>query len=292
MAVARKQFNLKAVLEIQLLANYGFSVALEQRQHQQTYTENQYRPQNSNMKNITSETTVGEIVRAMPNRARIFENLGIDYCCGGKKPLDEVCRRKGLDPATVIAMLRALEGTSASSTANPDTMSLSELCDHIERAHHDYLREELPRLDFMTRKVAAVHGEREARLQEVRRIYEVFNEKMSTHTNEEEQIVFPKIRQFEQAGQDKDSLAADLKVVLAKLESEHDAAGAALARFRELTDDYTPPEWACNTFRALYDGLERLEKNMHQHVHKENNVLFVKALTAVRRSAPAEKQIA
>ncbi len=232
------------------------------------------------MKTITPETTVGEIVRAMPIRSRIFEKLGIDYCCGGKKPLDEVCRGKGLDPATVIAMLAALDGAPESASANPDTMSLSELCDHIERAHHDYLREELPRLDFMTRKVAAVHGDHEIRLREVRAIFESFSEKMTSHTKEEEEIVFPKIRQLEKDRQDKPILAADLKDILAKLESEHDGAGAALVRFRELTDNYTPPEWACNTFRALYDGLERLEKETHQHVHKENNVLFPKALAA------------
>jgi regulator of cell morphogenesis and NO signaling len=232
------------------------------------------------MNTITPETTVGEIVRAMPIRSRIFEKLGIDYCCGGKKPLDEVCRCKGLDAATVIAMLAALDGAPESSSANPDTMSLSELCDHIERAHHGYLREELPRLDFLTRKVAAVHGADEARLLEVRAIFEAFSEKMTSHTKEEEEIVFPKIRQLEKAGQDKAEVASSLKDILSRLESEHDGAGAALERFRELTDDYTPPEWACNTFRALYDGLERLEKETHQHVHKENNVLFIKALAA------------
>ncbi len=235
------------------------------------------------MKNITPETTVGEIVRAMPNRSRIFENLGIDYCCGGKKPLAEACRAKGLDPATVGAMLAALDGVPE-TTVDPDGMGLAELCDHIERAHHDYLREELPRLDFMTRKVAAVHGDHEARLHEVRRMFESFNAEMTTHTEEEEAAVFPKIRQLESSTGGKARAIADLRIVLTKLQSEHDTAGAALARFRELTDNYTPPEWACNTFRGLYDGLHQLEKNMHQHVHKENNVLFVKALATARRN--------
>jgi regulator of cell morphogenesis and NO signaling len=225
----------------------------------------------------------------MPSRSRIFENLGIDYCCGGKKPLNEVCRGKGLDPATVIAMLAALNGDSESPAANPDAMNLSELCDHIERAHHDYLREELPRLDFMTRKVAAVHGDHEPRLLEVRRVFESFNEKMTTHTNEEEQVVFPKIRLLEKANEGKADVTASLRDIFSRLESEHDGAGNALERFRELTDDFTPPEWACNTFRALYDGLERLEKETHQHVHKENNVLFVKALSTTNDGKSARK---
>lgn len=244
------------------------------------------------MKTITPEITVGEIVRAVPARSRIFENLGIDYCCGGKKPLAEACRVKGLDPATVVAMLGALDGVSETSQANPDVMGLAELCDHIGRAHHDYLREELPRLDFMTRKVAAVHGDHEVRLHEVRRVFESFNTAMTAHTDEEESVVFPKIRELEATNGDKAIREAELKVVLAKLESEHDNAGAALARFRELTDGFVPPDWACNTFRALYDGLERLERNTHQHVHKENNVLFVKAVAVAQRSEPAEQQVA
>lgn len=151
------------------------------------------------MNTIGPETTVGEIVRLVPARSRIFEKLGIDYCCGGKKPLAEACRAKGLDPATVIAMLSALDGASEAASAIPDTMSLSELCDHIEQVHHGYLREELPRLDFMSRKVAAVHGDHEPGLLEVRLVFETFNAKMVSHTREEDECIFPAIRQLEAA---------------------------------------------------------------------------------------------
>jgi regulator of cell morphogenesis and NO signaling len=232
------------------------------------------------MNTINIETTVGEIVRAVPARSRIFENLGIDYRCGGKKPLVEVCRAKGLDPATVVAILAAMDDAPDAALANPDAMTLSELCDHIEMFHHGYLREELPRLDFMTRKVAAVHGEHEPRLLEVRRVFEAFNAEMTAHTQEEDETIFPAIRQLASANGDQAEAATQLKKAFAKLESEHNSAGAALVRFKDLTDNYTPPDWACNTFRALYDGLAKLEKNTHQHVHKENNVLFPKALVA------------
>lgn len=217
-------------------------------------------------------------MRAVPARSRIFENLGIDYCCGGKKPLSEACQAKGLDPRTVVAMLAALDGVASASTANPDAMSLSELCDHIEEAHHGYLEEELPRLDFMTRKVAAVHGDHEPRLLEVRRVFESFSAEIIPHTKEEHDTVFPAIRRLESSNRGKSAVAAELEASIEKLEAEHDKAGAALAQFKVLTDSYTPPDWACNTFRALYDGLAQLEKNMHQHVHKENNVLFPRAL--------------
>lgn len=234
--------------------------------------------QNKRMKLISIETTVGELVRAVPGRARMFENLGIDYCCGGKKPLGEVCRAKGLDPATVVAMLTELEGTQSETSVNPDQMTLSELCDHIEHAHHDWLREELPRLDFMTRKVAAVHGDHELRLHDIRRVFEVFQTEIVSHTQEEEAQVFPAIRKLESAGGNRAEAASALRTAFTKLEAEHEQAGAALEQFAALTDRHTPPEWACNTFRAMFDTLARLERNMHQHVHKENNVLFPRAL--------------
>ncbi len=149
------------------------------------------------MKNITPETSVGEIVRAFPARSRIFENLGIDYYCGGKKSLAEACNAKGLDPATIATMLFVLDNAGQETQGDPGTLSLTALCDHIERVHHGYLREELPRLDFMTQKVAATHGDAEPRLLEVRRVFELFNERISAHTAEENERVFPAIRQLE-----------------------------------------------------------------------------------------------
>lgn len=230
------------------------------------------------MKNITPETLVGEIVRAFPVRSRIFENLGIDYCCGGKKSLGEACKAKGLDPATVAAMLSALDNAGQETQADPDTLTLTALCDHIERVHHGYLREELPRLDFMTRKVAATHGDAEPRLLDVRRVFETFSEKISAHTTEENEQVFPAIRKLEGADGNKAEKTFALKKEFEKLEAEHLSTGEALAQFNQLTDGYTPPEWACNTMRALYDGLRQMEKDMHQHIHEENNVLFPRAL--------------
>ncbi len=227
-----------------------------------------------------SEVTVGELVRAVPARARVFEKLRIDYCCGGKKPLAEACAEKGLDAATVLTMLEALDVNDGSGAVDADALSIADLCEHIERSHHDYLRQELPRLDFMTRKVAAVHGAEEPRLVEIRQVFEGFAAEIVHHTHDEEQVVFPRLCAIESpegAGVTPD----ELRGIFAQLEEEHDGAGAALEKFRTLTDDFTPPEWACNTFRALYDSLHQLERDMHQHVHKENNVLFPRALAAL-----------
>ena len=231
------------------------------------------------MKTLTLETTVGELVRSAPIRARVFEKLGVDYCCGGKKPLGEVCEAKGLDGATVLALLNAIDGDASAGLVDADAMGLAKLCDHIEAAHHEYLREELPRLDFMTRKVAAVHGGEEPRLVEIRDVFEPFARELMTHMADEETLAFPRIRRMDATGGSA-AEREELKTVLRQLEQEHEKAGDALARFRSLTDGFTPPEWACNTYRALFDALGRLEANMHQHVHKENNVLFPRALAA------------
>ncbi|MGH7997599.1 MAG: iron-sulfur cluster repair di-iron protein [Opitutaceae bacterium] len=233
------------------------------------------------MKTIEPEMTVGDIVRAAPARSRIFEELGIDYCCGGERPLAEACRAKGVDPATVTAMLRALDDRPDPEMVDPEAMSLPELCDHIVRVHHAYLREELPRLDLMTRQVVAVHGLQKPGVIEIRRVFEIFSQGMAAHAIEEENSVFPMISRLATTEEGRTSTPSALKVALEKLEKEHAAAGAELKQFRELTHDYAPPEWACNTVRALYDRLERLEKDTHQHVHKENNVLFPRALAAV-----------
>jgi len=231
------------------------------------------------MNTSPTEASVGELVRAVPARARVFEKLRIDYCCGGKKSLAEACQKRDLDPATVWTMLEALDHARDVAVVDADAMSLSELCDHIESTHHEYLREELPRLDFMTRKVAAVHGGDEPRLVRIRELFEGFAAEIAHHTHKEEQVVFPRLRAMEStAGHSIGQ--AELKGLLAQMEREHDGAGDALAQFRELTEDFTPPAWACNTFRALYDSLAQLEQDMHQHVHKENNILFPRALTA------------
>ena len=168
---------------------------------------------------ITIDTTIGELVRAAPVRARIFEKLGVDYCCGGKKALSEICRAKGLDPATVLALLAALDVSADESLIDADALGLDALCDHIEAAHHNYLREELPRLDFMTRKVAAVHGDHEPRLVEIRQVFAQLAPELADHIVDEEQRVFPSIRRL--AAHPTEAGRVDLREALQELESEH-----------------------------------------------------------------------
>lgn len=231
------------------------------------------------MTTLSTQTTVGELVRDRPARSRVFEQLQIDYCCGGKIPLAEACAKKGLDADDVIGRIQQADADADDAAlVDADAMGLAELAKHIEQTHHAYLREELPRLDFMTKKVAAVHGDHEPRLYAIRETFVAFQDELAQHMMKEEQVLFPMIRQIEQADGPIEFHCGSLANPIRMMEFEHDNAGNALEQFRELTDGYTPPDWACNTFRAMYDAFAALEPNMHQHVHKENNVLFPKAL--------------
>lgn len=227
---------------------------------------------------FSPSTTVGAIVAAQPLLARVFERVGIDYCCGGKKTLAAACTAKQLDPVTFAAVLEAAADLSGARPAiDAATMSLTALADHIEATHHAYLKTELPLLVGKAEHVASKHAWRDARLAEVAATTRLLAEEMFSHMAKEEQILFPLVRAID-GGPAASSPCHSLAGPIAQMESEHDSAGGAVARLRELTDGFAPDADACNTHRALLAELARLESDLHEHVHKENNVLFPRAL--------------
>lgn len=227
---------------------------------------------------IQATDTIGDIVSRYPSLLRVLDQMGIDYCCGGKSILEDVCREKGLDVKTLMVTLEAAAGAPDASVVDAASMSLTDLADHIEQTHHAYLRTELPRLDTLTEKVASVHGDRDSRLAEVRGTFLGLADELLRHLTKEEQVLFPMIRQLETSETTPQFHCGTLANPIRQMELEHDSAGDALAGLRGLTDDFTPPEWGCNSFRSMLDGLARLEADLHQHIHKENNVLFPRAL--------------
>lgn len=234
---------------------------------------------------ITPETRIGELVAARPGLARLFEELRIDYCCGGKQTLAAASQSRGLAVSTVIAMLEAAEAALASAPSDVDAagMSLTALADHIEHTHHAYLKEELPRLAEMAERVGYKHGHRDPRLREMAATVVNLAQDMFGHMQKEEQVLFPLVRQIE-AGQ-LGGFAPVIADPIRCMEEEHDEAGRATERLRELTDGFSPDADACNTHRALLHGLARFEADLHRHVHKENNVLFPRALALVAGGA-------
>ncbi len=225
------------------------------------------------------DDSVGAIVAGCPALARVFEDAGIDYCCGGKKTLNEACREQGLHPQTVLAALtESAQSTQVEPVADTAAMALTELADHIEQTHHSYLRSEFPRLDELTNKVASVHGEQNPRLHQVREICLALIAELSDHMMKEEQILFPMVRQLDSSDIAPTFHCGSLANPIQQMESEHSQAGTALERLRELTNGFTPPDGACNTYLAMLDAIAHLERDLHLHIHKENNVLFPRAL--------------
>lgn len=230
-------------------------------------------------------TTLGELVVAQPALVRVFERLGLDYCCGGKQSLAVACARRGLDVATVAAML---DGTIAALGAapaeiDPAALSLTGLADHIETTHHAYVRAELPRLVELAERVARKHAGRDPRLADVLHTTVMLADEMTSHMAKEELVLFPFVRQLEAGAADGDFHCGSIANPIRQMEAEHEAAGGMMARLRELTDGFTPDAAACNSHRALLAGLAEFEADLHRHVHKENNLLFPRALTRAAR---------
>lgn len=224
------------------------------------------------------ERTVGDWVTERPGRSRVFERFGLDYCCGGRRPLGEACADAGLDAAEVLAALRE---SDAAAGAEPQVdwslATMSELVGHIVSVHHAYLRRKLPRLAQMNEKVAAAHGERHPEVSQCREVFSALSAELEAHMWKEEQMLFPMIEQLESAASLPHFHCGSLQNPIAVMEDEHDSAGRALRRLRDLTGGYTPPHDACNTYRAWLDGLAELEADLHEHIHKENDILFPRA---------------
>ncbi len=229
--------------------------------------------------------TIGEMVVEDPSRARVFEQFGIDYCCGGKIPLAKSCASRGVDLESVLVALEKSDTTTEpSSDKDWSQEPMSDLVDHIVSTHHSYLREEFPRMTTLTERVAVVHGDRHPELLEVRDVFAMMRNELELHMQKEEQILFPMIKQLESGSATAADHCGTIENPIRMMEHEHDVAGDALGKLRALTDGFVIPVGACTKYRVMLDGLAKLEVDLHQHIHKENNILFPKALAAETHS--------
>ena len=217
---------------------------------------------------------LGDLVIADPRRARILERLGLDYCCNGHRSLTEASSAAGMDVADVAAALD-LPGEAAAQAATPQRAN-SALAHDIVDSHHAYMWEEMPRLQALVDKVHGVHGELHPELTEVRTTYIQAIAALDPHMTTEERVVFPAISRMEK------SLAPITPGTLAEpiqqLRDEHEVVGNLFKRIRVLTDGYAIAEGACTSYRAMLSGLQEMELDLHEHIHKENNVLFPRVL--------------
>jgi regulator of cell morphogenesis and NO signaling len=233
--------------------------------------------------NITESTTIAEIASSVPSSVRVFQKFGIDFCCGGKRPIALVCQEQGLSFDEVRSRIEASSAAPGPDTRDWAKEPLTSLVQHILAAYHEPLREELPRLEAMAAKVASVHGGGASYLARVKDIVFELGAELRSHMQKEEVVLFPAIEELETHGV-KPSM--QLMAPITMMEDEHEHAGRLLAELREITGGYEMPEWGCGTFQALFRGLAELESAMHVHIHLENNVLFPRAM-ALAESVPA-----
>jgi len=229
--------------------------------------------------NTIDNKTVAEIVAENIKTAHIFKKFGIDFCCGGGTTIEKACQKKNLDYSQIKEEL--LNVDEAPKAYNYNSWNLDFLIDHIINVHHSYVKESIPLILQYSNRVAEVHGHHYKEVIEINKLFiEVANE-LSLHLKKEESILFPYIKTLLSNKNEGKSLNippfGNINNPIAMMEYEHESAGDIFKEIARLTNNYTPPQEACNTFRALYSKLDEFEKDLHQHIHLENNILHPKA---------------
>lgn len=223
-----------------------------------------------------SNRTIGDIVTQDFRTATIFKEAGIDFCCGGKKTLEEACAEKGIDPGKIQAQLDQPEKIAGAVTHKFNEWEPGFLCDYIVNEHHSFVRKALPDLVHYTQKIASVHGQNHPELIEVAGLFFQINKELLQHMKKEEELLFPTVKELFSAGSEKSK--ETIKKELSLLSEEHEFAGGAMDKINQITNGYDLPEDACNSYRISFQMLQQFEDDLHTHVHLENNILFPKAL--------------
>ena len=230
--------------------------------------------------------TVGEIVAADFRTARVFEQFGIDFCCGGQRSVAEACRAAAADPEAVERALQALPPVGDDDDQDPRRWRLGQLIDHILITHHMYVRTSIPLISRYLEKLWGVHGQRHPELGRIRAAFAELSEVLLQHMRKEEFVLFPYLRELGKMAESQ-SLPSPFGTVenpIRMMEREHQEAGDQMRLIQELTDDYTAPADGCATYRACFAELAQFERDLHRHVHLENNVLFPRAVEIEHRS--------
>jgi len=225
--------------------------------------------------------TVGEIAVKDLRKAEIFKKYGIDFCCGGKKTIAEVCAEKNLDATKVQTELRQIETENKASNVSYNDWSIDFLADYIVNTHHTYVRKYLPELRTYALKVAQVHGTQHPELIEIRNLVEEIGEELTQHLEQEENVLFTYVKKIVAARNSSMPLVKqekDLAGLINEMEQEHDHVGRALDKIRDLSKDYAIPSDACASYKLLYKMIQEFEDDLHLHIHLENNILFPKAI--------------
>ena len=220
--------------------------------------------------------SLGEIVTEDFRSAALFKKAGLDFCCGGKKSLESACAEKKQDPEYLVNQLLELEKSGIDKGHNYGEWSPSFLSDYIVNTHHKYVTKTLPDLSFFTKKISDVHGERHKELYDVADLFSKINNELLQHLKNEETVLFPAIKQVQE--NNTPAIKTVISSEIERMTGEHEFAGNAMDRIRELTGGYSVPSDACNTYAVTMKLLEEFEDDLHTHVHLENNILYPAAM--------------
>ncbi len=226
--------------------------------------------------------TLKTIVTNNFQTAAIFEKYSLDFCCRGGRTIDDACKEKGIDVASVLTDLLSIEKKGGAPAEQFTAMDPDILCDHIVETHHAFVSRMIPVLFTHTKKIAAVHGENHPELLSIAEHFETVAMELTQHMKKEEQLLFPFIKQLQAAKRSGQTAAVapfgSVQNPIRMMEAEHQNAGDELYAIRALSSGYTVPEDGCTTYRITFQELKEFENDLHQHVHLENNILFPKAL--------------
>lgn len=233
---------------------------------------------------LSTVKTVREYALEMPNATRVFEKLKIDYCCGGGRSIGDACAEAGVEIEEMANLLEQA-GTAPIPSGLPvevQSGTLTQLINYIIDKHHVFTREEMERIDALLEKVCSKHGENHPEVVSVRTLFRRLCDDLKPHMFKEEAVLFPYIKAMEQALSRKTAMPSapfgTVKNPIRMMMSEHDTAGDILRELRVLTANYAAPADACMSYLSLYDALEGFERDLHQHIHLENNILFPRAV--------------
>jgi regulator of cell morphogenesis and NO signaling len=228
------------------------------------------------VQNSYENALLGELVTDDFRVAEVFKQAGIDFCCGGKKTLEQACREKNIDLKSIEEKIDAISQAPALSNMNFKDWEPGFLADYIINVHHKYVLKTLPDIIFYTGKIAAVHGSGHPELMEVAKLFEEINRELLQHLQKEEEVLFPAIRSAVHASTGE--LRSVISSEIARMSNEHEFAGGAMDKINELTSGYVVPQDGCNSYQVAFKMLRQFEDDLHIHVHLENNILYPKAL--------------
>ncbi|HKP70385.1 MAG TPA: iron-sulfur cluster repair di-iron protein [Pyrinomonadaceae bacterium] len=230
------------------------------------------------MMNQITTKTIREIALEAPATTRVFEEFNIDYCCGGRRSIADACAAKGIDASVILERIDLVMNESPDAIDVPERLGPTDLANYIIAKHHVFTVSEIERLTPLMAKVVMRHGEHHGELFELQKVFSELAESLFPHMQKEENILFPFIEQLDAAA--KRGMVPPIphfgtvRNPIRMMMNEHDVDGERLRKMREIANDYALPEGACPSFTALYAGLEDLERDLHRHIHLENNVLF------------------